>query len=108
SSLVGGTGEPRREPELRPAADLALDPDIAVHDRDELFDDRQTEAGPAARPGHRGVDLVEGIEDPRLLLRIDADPGIANRAMERRILCRAVGERHLDQDLAALGELDGV
>ncbi len=51
---------------------------------------------------------MEGFEDPRPLLAIDADAGILDRATQGHVLCRAVGERQLHQDLAALGEFDGV
>src|SRR5439155_26177691 len=67
--------ETGREVERAPPIDLALHPDTAPHQVDELGGDRQAEAGAAVAPGHGAVGLDEGGEDRRLLLPWNADSG---------------------------------
>src|SRR5262249_49562399 len=106
--VAGRARKPRREPETRATPELALDADVAAHDGHQLFYDRQAESGAATRARHRRIDLVEGFENPRLLFGIDADPGVGEGATQDRLVFDAIGERHLDQDLAALGKLNRI
>src|SRR4051812_17537303 len=63
------------------------------------------------------VGLLEGLEDDLLLVRLDADAGVADRERDRRsgavqrLVLRAPpvrGERDGERDLAARGELERV
>ena len=47
--------------------------------RDQLAADREAEAGAAVEAGGRAVALGERLEDPLLLLVVDADAGVADR-----------------------------
>ena len=61
------------------ASHLALDRDDAAHPRDELCADGEAEARAAVQPCARAVGLGEGLEDPRVRLRGNPDPGIGGR-----------------------------
>ena len=41
-----------------------------------MLDDREAEAGAAARPRAAGIDAIEALRDPRNLLLRDADAGV--------------------------------
>src|SRR6185369_10462195 len=68
--------EARGEPERAAAARLALDTDVAAHERDELLRDREPEPRPAEPARRRLIALRERGEDPLALLGGDADPRI--------------------------------
>jgi hypothetical protein len=65
--------------------------------------DGQTKAGTALGLGVRAVDLMELLEDPILLIKRYARPGVCHRYSEMAVPC-AGG----DTDFASVGELDGV
>jgi hypothetical protein len=65
------------EPEGAALAGRALDADLAAHQQDQPLADRQPEPGAAVLAGHAVVGLLEGLEQPRLRLRLDADAGVA-------------------------------
>ena len=93
----------RRERECRSPADAGIDPNSpAMH-----FDDPSGYGEPKARAalglGDRAVYLLELVEDSCLIRRGDAGTGVADR--ER--IDVFVG-RHLDRDLALVGELNRV
>ena len=71
------------ERERRPAALLGLDPDPAAVLLDDVAGDRQAEAR-AAAPDARPVDLVEPLEDPRLVGLRDADAVVLDRDDDAR------------------------
>ena len=58
----------------------------------------------------RSVLLLELPKDPLLLVRRDADPGVAHREPDPFLAVRrgAVGEFHADDNFAPLGEFNGV
>ena len=101
--------EPRREVERAAATGLALDPDAAAHHLDELRRDRQAQAGAAVAARRRAVGLRERLEDRRAACR----PGCRCRC-RRPLNCSSTSSARLPlgrdahDDLAALGELDGV
>src|SRR5579862_409729 len=70
---------------------------------DDPLGDGEAEAGAALRLGRRIVGLMEFIENPLLLARGDAGPGIAHRNIEE-----AVRLGSGDGDLALVGEFDGI
>ena len=73
--------------------------------------DGQAQAGAAVLPRGRGVLLLEGPEDPLLLLGRDADARVRDREAQARrspSVARLAGGFHADDHLARLGELDGV
>ena len=106
---------------MKRAADprLAVHPDAASHQLDQALRDRQSQPRPAVSPSGRGVRLLERLEDQRLLVRRDADAGIADVKMQRdrrrgddatAVQCRIAVLRTADiqHDLAAMRELDRV
>ena len=92
----------------------------AAHQRHQPRRDRQPQPGPLVPARRRVVPLLEGLEDLLLLLARDADAGVADREVQHlrrpRFGHRRVGLRGRvldagldpDDDLALLGELDGV
>jgi len=100
--------ETGREVERAPPIDLALHPDTAPHQVDELGGDRQAEAGAAVAPGHGAVGLDEGGEDRRLLLPWNADSGIAHREVQDGFTFGPGFFPYPHDDLAVLRELDGI
>src|SRR5262245_13286524 len=80
-----------------------LHPDAAAVHLDDLLGDGEPEARAALGLGKRAVDLMELIEDPALLIKGYARPGVCHRN-DKVAIPRARG----DADLAGVGELDGV
>src|SRR5262249_6472528 len=79
--------------------------------------DGEAEAGAAVLAAGAAVRLLERLEDDLLLVRRDADAGVAHGDRERRAraaqhlvvrIPAAVRELDLERDAAALGELEGV
>src|SRR5262249_43153000 len=59
-------------------------PDLAAQQVRKLAADRETQTGTAVLAGRAGVGLLERFEDDLLLLRRDADAGIADRELDDR------------------------
>ena len=90
-------------------SDFAFHRNCATHQFDQLPSDRETEAGAAARAGHRAVDLMEGFEDPRALIGCDADAGILDRELQHHARRRPPGSDEISTRISPrLGELDRV
>ena len=106
--------EPRREGEGAAPARLALHRDRPAHQGHQAGGDRQSQAGAAVLARRRGVLLLKGAEDLILLVRWDANAGV--RHFKAQLNCRLrLGVRwrqaasgNAYDDLALLGELDGV
>jgi len=86
----------------------AIDRDIAAHQLRQPADDREAEPSPPIASRRRAVRLRKRLEEARLLLGIEPDAGVFDRechprppAADRRRACA-------HDDLAALGELDGI
>ena len=62
--------------------DRAFDPEPALHQMDELRGDRQSESGPSVLARDRAVGLRERLEDQRLFLGRDPDPGVGHAEMQ--------------------------
>ena len=62
-----------------PCARRARHGDLAAEQADELAADREAEPGAAVEASGRAVALRERLEDPLLLLVVDADAGVADR-----------------------------
>ena len=77
-SAVVGLLERNREEEPAARAELALDPDPSAVQLDELARDRETESRAVMRARRRRVDLRELAEDQIVMLRRDADAGVAD------------------------------
>src|SRR5262249_14906950 len=90
------------------ASDLALDPDPSAHELGELSSDGKAEAGASVLAGAGPVDLLETLEDQRLLVRRNSDAGVDDsETYAGRIFARRLdGGRHAHGSL--LGELDRV
>ncbi len=97
-----GEGEPA------PGAKVALDFQLPAHQLDEPVGDRQPQAGAAVPPRGRGVGLGEGGEDPRLVFRGDADPGVGDRKSQLAILDFQTALLHPEPDFPDVGEPHGV
>src|ERR1700692_3616713 len=89
-------------------AGLALEPHAASHHLCESHTDGKSQAGAAILASHRAVGLRESIEDGVLLFDGDADAGIFDGKMQRSRgrSCRWL--IHRNENLAALGEFDGI
>ncbi len=57
---------------------VAGEGDLAAEQAGQLAADRQPEAGAPVEAGRGAVALGEGLEDPLLLLVVDADAGVAD------------------------------
>src|SRR6185369_17787149 len=68
--------EPDHRRESRALPELTLHAQGPMHPRAEPACYRETQPGAAVAPGERHVDLVEGVEDPRVILGRDADAGV--------------------------------
>src|SRR5436309_5912670 len=98
-----GGGEWELEDEGRAFPGVRLDPDLPAHPLDEPLADVETEAGPAHALSHLGVEAVELLEDPLLLMRGDSESLVAH-AEPHRVVVRL----EADFDLTLAGVLDRV
>ena len=69
-----------------PSAGLGADP--AAAGLDELLDDGEADAGPAARPVARLLDAIEALEDAVRSSAWDAVAGVATTREGRRVAVR--------------------
>ncbi len=84
----------------RPGARRALDADGAAVQLDEVFGQRQADAGASVGAAGRAVDLVEALEDARQRLLGDAGAGVAH-ADDGLPIRLAASLGHGDHDLSA-------
>ena len=89
-------------------AGLAVHPDQAAHDVDQLSRNGKPQAGAAIATGHRTIGLLKGSENHLLAGGRNADAGVANGKMDGDNPVRALLLIDLDDHFAALCELDGV
>ena len=106
--LAGRRLEQDAEGEDRTAVGVVAVADGAAHRLHDLAADGQAETGAAVDAGGRGVGLGEGLEETGDLGRRDADAGVADGHAQVGPLVRPGLRGRADQDLALLGELDGV
>src|SRR5690349_13564164 len=94
----------QREGEGRPPAQLALDPDPAPVQLDELLRQGQPEAGALLLPRLVAPHLAKLLEDSRLVFGGNPDTGIGDRGLDQAVLPAS-----LQADPAPLrGELDRI
>ena len=98
----------RREPEARALSRSAVQADLAAHHFHEPLGDREPQPSPAVVTGGRSVGLDERRKDCVLVLRGDADTGVADFCPDEHARARDVGDRDRDHHFAVGGELDGV
>src|SRR6476619_7170726 len=92
-----------------PASWLAIDPDAAAHQLDQLLADRQSETSAAVIPCRRPVSLRERPEDRRLFFRRDADAGVDDAEAQRSAVVFAQScALDADDDVAPVGEFDRI
>ena len=106
--LAGRRVEQDTEGEDRAAVGVVAVADGAAHGLHDLPTDGQPEAGAPVDAGGRGVGLGERLEQARDLVRGDADPGVADRHAQVGAVVRTGLGGGAHDDLALLGELDGV
>src|SRR5262245_27558677 len=87
----------------RTFAERRLDPDVAAVHFHNLFGDGETKAGAALGLGVGTIDLVELLEDARLVLLRNAGPSV--RHTEGEVVVAGSGG---DAYLAGVRELDGI
>src|SRR5262249_32984699 len=87
----------------RTFAERRLHPNAAAMHFDNLLGDGEAKPRTAFRLGVRAVDLVELLEDARLVLLRDAGPGVGHTQGEM-----AIAGSGGDAYLAGVGELDGI
>ena len=96
------------EVETASLAGLALHPDPSAHEAHQLGRNGEPEPRPTESPCRGRVSLRERVEDGGLLLRGDADTGIAHREVQRHRRPARSLPIHLEDDLARFRELQGV
>ena len=106
--LPGGPGKGQMKPERRTLARLALHAHFPVHQLDQLFGDRQSQAGAAVFARRRSVGLGERLENLRHRPRVDADARVADGEAQRGLGVRFLDLGHTQHDFALLGELHRV
>src|SRR5438552_7339987 len=72
----------QRERERRALAELAFEPDAPAVELDEALREREPETRAFARAIGRLAELAEFLEDLRLILRRDADAGVAHAHLD--------------------------
>src|SRR5262249_3719781 len=100
--------ESHGEPKRAPLAHHALHADLAVHGREDLPADGETETRAAGPPGGELIDLGELLEEPALSLRRDAGARVHDVEAQ---LHSSVGLAHahdLHAHAPVVRELDGV
>src|SRR3989338_4760975 len=89
----------------RSLAHFAAYLDPAAEQLQSLLYVPQPQTHPAVKPGVRAVDLVEGVENNRVPVSGDTDPGIRHYAMHHPPL-RRIG--YADSDASLFGKFDGI
>ena len=92
------------EPESRSARAVADEANLAAHQLHEMTGDRQAKARAAEFPRRRLIGLRKALEQPRLDIGWDADPGVDDFRADHYAVVAHVGERHVDDDLAVRRE----
>ncbi len=87
---------------------FAFDADITAHQVGEAFGDGKAEAGTAEFSGGGGIGLLKGLKQPVLLLRCEPDAGVDHLEFQHDLIAGFFQQPDRDQNLSALGELDGV
>ena len=103
----------QREVKARPRARLGAQADLSAHHFNQLFRDREPEAGAAILSRRRAVSLGKRLEQRLCFFGGDADPRIGHQDFQRaasRFDLRTdfVYALDLHNDFAMLGKLDGV
>ncbi|MNU97377.1 hypothetical protein D3C71_874490 [compost metagenome] len=99
-------GQRQLDGKARAVAGTAVDGDASAHRHRQLLADRQAQAAAAIpRRGARAVGLFEAMEQPLLLLGVDARAGVGHLERQPQAV---VQKLHAEPDVAALGELDRV
>ena len=108
-------GQGQGESEGGALPDAGLDPDLALHDFDQLLGNDQPQAGAAEPPGGGAVGLGEGLEQAGQGFFADADAGVADVEADAGqggaglgTLPRRLVQADVDHDFAVAGKLDGV
>jgi hypothetical protein len=102
-SLRGTTNQ-----KVLPGPRRALDADLAAHQFDQPLADRQPESGAAVFSRHAVVGLLEGLEQSRLRLGVDADAGVADFEAHLHRIGGFADQAGAQGDAALPGELDGI
>ncbi len=103
-----GVADQDGEGERAALAENALHRDLTAHQLDELPADRQAQSGAAEAPGGRTVGLGKRPEQLADLLRRHADPGVGDLDLQPQPVGLVADRREPHDDLAGLGELEGV
>ena len=96
------------EPERAAASGRALDARVAAHQLGQAARDRQAEAAAAELARDRWIGLLERLEQALHFFRIDADAGVLDFKADQQATLVGFNEPGAHDDLAALGEFDGV
>ena len=96
------------EPEGRSPAFLAAHPHRPAHQSHQLLRNREAQAGAAVFARSGAVHLGELLEQPAKFLRRDADAGVFHLDPHLRGVRSLVEAVDADDDMAVVGEFDGV
>ena len=72
---------------------MTVDRDLSAHQLSQTTADCETKAGAAVLAGSRTIALPKRVKDHRLLLGMDADPGVGDRNGEPAICGGVLGRR---------------
>ena len=103
----GGRRESRLELERRPLSRGALHADPSPHQAHKVGADGEAEPGATEAPARGSIGLGEGLEDPLVLSRLDADAGVGDDEAQE-LLRLPLGGRERERDPPSLRELQGV
>ncbi len=82
--------------------------DFAAHQFDQPFGDGEAQAGAAMSPGRGGVPLLKRLEQKWKCVGRDAHSGVADQELELVQVVLHRRRRHLEGDVAFVGEFDGI
>src|SRR6185295_10082563 len=88
-------------------AELAPNTQPRAGQRGQPATNRQPQAGSAEFTGGRAVDLLEILEDTRVILGGDTDPGVAHTELElvaSLVVCRRHANRALARELQRIAQ----
>ena len=100
--------QPDGKTEARTTTELAVHFYNTTHQLNQLLGNGQAQPGAAVFAGGGAVGLLEGLEQPALLVRREADAGVVHRHAQARPAAIGQHAPRLQAHAAAFGELDRV
>ena len=101
-----GTAPRQSDGKRRAPAELALDANCATVQLDQLVHECEPDPRTLLRAAARALDPMKALEQPRQLLRCDANPAVGNPQLDPGVVWAAHGDPHapLESELEGVGE----